>query len=215
MPTSFPGGLDSFTNPISTDKLNNPDHAGQHTNINDAVEAVQVKVGIDSSADTTTLDYKVNNAAGIVKAHDHSGDDGENSDLLPGTIRLANDTYYRSRNNADSADVNLIKTDTSDAIIVGENNSNDHTVINAGSSKLVKIKVLRQDISTDSYEENTVFLSGWDFRQGTGAADSFGETVSFGITFSQEPIVFTSDVGYLENADPVDIGDLVNNSSLR
>ena len=59
MPTNFPTSLDSLTNPISTDKLNNPSHSSQHANINDAVEALQAKVGVNSSAVTTTLDYKV------------------------------------------------------------------------------------------------------------------------------------------------------------
>jgi len=59
MPTNFPTSLDALTNPLTTDKLNNPSHAGQHANINDAVEAIQAKVGINSSAVTTSLDYKV------------------------------------------------------------------------------------------------------------------------------------------------------------
>jgi hypothetical protein len=59
MATNFPASLDSLTNPISTDTLASPDHAVQHSNVNDAVEALQAKVGIDGSADTTSLDYKV------------------------------------------------------------------------------------------------------------------------------------------------------------
>lgn len=59
MATNFPTSLDALTNPLTTDKLNNPSHAAQHTNVNDAVEALQAKVGVNSSAVTTTLDYKV------------------------------------------------------------------------------------------------------------------------------------------------------------
>lgn len=59
MATNFPTGLDALTNPISTDTLNSPSHAGQHTDANDAIEALQAKVGVDSSAVTTSLDYKV------------------------------------------------------------------------------------------------------------------------------------------------------------
>lgn len=59
MATNFPTSLDSLTNPITTDKLNNPSHAAQHANANDAIEALQAKVGVNSSAVTTTLDYKV------------------------------------------------------------------------------------------------------------------------------------------------------------
>tara|TARA_R110000868_G_scaffold95825_2_gene263416 strand:- start:2220 stop:3983 length:1764 start_codon:yes stop_codon:yes gene_type:complete len=61
MTTSFPAGLDALTNPTSADGLNSPDHAGQHANVNDAVEALEAKVGVNSSAVVTSLDYKVTN----------------------------------------------------------------------------------------------------------------------------------------------------------
>lgn len=66
MATNFPTSLDSLTNPISTDKLNSPSHASQHANANDAIEALQAKVGVNSSAVTTTLDYKVTQVEGKV-----------------------------------------------------------------------------------------------------------------------------------------------------
>jgi len=62
MATNFPTSLDSLTNPIATDKLNNPSHATQHANANDAIEALEAKVGVNSSAVTTSLDYKITQA---------------------------------------------------------------------------------------------------------------------------------------------------------
>ena len=59
MTTSFPSGLDALTNPTSSDGLNSPDHAGQHADLNDAVEALEAKVGVDGSAVTSSLDYMV------------------------------------------------------------------------------------------------------------------------------------------------------------
>ena len=59
MATNFPASLDSLTNPTSSDSLNSPSHSAQHANVNDAVEALQVKVGIDSSADTSSLEYRI------------------------------------------------------------------------------------------------------------------------------------------------------------
>jgi hypothetical protein len=41
--------LDNFSNPASTDSLNTPSHSLQHTDINDAVEAMQRKVGVGSA----------------------------------------------------------------------------------------------------------------------------------------------------------------------
>jgi len=58
MATNFPSGLDSYT-----DKTDNTDtiYASHINNLQDAIEALEAKVGIDSSSVTTSLDYKVNN----------------------------------------------------------------------------------------------------------------------------------------------------------
>ena len=61
MATNFPTSLDSLTNPTSSDSLSSPSHSAQHANSNDAIEALQAKVGVDGSADTNSLDFKVNN----------------------------------------------------------------------------------------------------------------------------------------------------------
>lgn len=59
MATNFPSSLDAFTNPTSGDTLDNPPHDQQHADVNDAVEALQAKVGVDGSAVTSSLDYRV------------------------------------------------------------------------------------------------------------------------------------------------------------
>ena len=61
MATNYPTSLDSLTNPISTDLMSaaGVNHADQHANVNDAVEALQAKVGIDSSAVTSSHDYLI------------------------------------------------------------------------------------------------------------------------------------------------------------
>lgn len=60
MATNFPENLDTLTNPNANDPLSNPSHSQQHINLNDAVEAIQTKVGIDGSEDPNSLDFKVN-----------------------------------------------------------------------------------------------------------------------------------------------------------
>lgn len=59
MATNFPAGLDALVNPTPTSNRSTLSHAGQHDNANDAIEALQVKVGVDASADPASLDYKV------------------------------------------------------------------------------------------------------------------------------------------------------------
>lgn len=57
MAINFPTSLDTLTNPTASDFLNSPSHSGQHSNANDILEALEAKVGIDSSAVTTSHDY--------------------------------------------------------------------------------------------------------------------------------------------------------------
>jgi hypothetical protein len=79
MTTNFPAGLDDFVNPAGTSLLTSPDHAGLHTDVNDAVEALEAKVGVDGSLVTSSLDYKFNNDVVLKSVVDAKGD------LLVGT----------------------------------------------------------------------------------------------------------------------------------
>lgn len=81
MTTNFPTSLDALTNPTSTDALTSPSHADQHANANDAIEALEAKVGVDGSPVTTSLDYLVTQANAI------------------GSSGLASGTYYTTSSN--------------------------------------------------------------------------------------------------------------------
>lgn len=59
MSTVFPAAKDTLSNPSATDPQNAPSHSSQHANANDAIEAIETKVGVDGSADTGSLDYRV------------------------------------------------------------------------------------------------------------------------------------------------------------
>ncbi len=59
MAANFPNSFDSLTNPQSTFELSTPSHATEHANLNDIVEAIQQKVGLDGSGVSTSLDYRV------------------------------------------------------------------------------------------------------------------------------------------------------------
>ena len=73
MTTNFPTGLDIFINPSGSDQLHGPPgttHADQHTNTNDAIKALQSRVGVTGSAVPTTIDYELHN---VNHGHDHDG----------------------------------------------------------------------------------------------------------------------------------------------
>jgi len=86
MATTFPENKDEFVNPQSTDSVQTVSHAAQHANANDAIEALETKVGVNNSTDPNSLDYKVKQlelnfldseevqdiAAGLLNHADHS-----------------------------------------------------------------------------------------------------------------------------------------------
>lgn len=59
MAITYPTTLDNLSNPNSNNPLNSPSHAGQHADSNDAIEALEAKVGVNGSAVTTSHDYKI------------------------------------------------------------------------------------------------------------------------------------------------------------
>lgn len=66
MSTLFPGASDdasTLPNPAGTDKTNNPDHAALHGNTNDAVKAVEAKLGTGASTPASNT-FLIGNGAG-------------------------------------------------------------------------------------------------------------------------------------------------------
>ena len=57
MASTYPTSLDSFTNPLTTNPLTSPSHAQQHSDINDAMEAVQTKLAIGDTVIGTYTAY--------------------------------------------------------------------------------------------------------------------------------------------------------------
>ena len=57
MPSSYPDSLDNLTNPESTSSLEG--HALLHATVNDALEAIELKLGVDGSTDVNSIDYKI------------------------------------------------------------------------------------------------------------------------------------------------------------
>lgn len=61
MPSNYPDSLDNLTNPESTSTLEG--HAALHASVNDALEAIELKLGVDGSTDSNSIDYKVSQLA--------------------------------------------------------------------------------------------------------------------------------------------------------
>ena len=59
MATSYPTALDALQNPVGSTSLGSYgplSHSAQHANANDAIEAIQLKLGINNSSDTNSID---------------------------------------------------------------------------------------------------------------------------------------------------------------
>jgi len=71
MPTSYPGALDSFTV-----KLNDPGgdvvYAEHVNDLQDAISALEAKLGVNGSGDTTSIDYLLKNPVSQDPGHRHS-----------------------------------------------------------------------------------------------------------------------------------------------
>jgi hypothetical protein len=61
MATSYPNGLDNFTNPTSEDKLDSATvpHSVQHTNANDAIEAIQAELGLNPKGSSGSVSARL------------------------------------------------------------------------------------------------------------------------------------------------------------
>jgi hypothetical protein len=116
--------LDNLTNPAGSDPVNNPSHASQHANLNDAIEKLEEKVGVNNSAVTTSLDYRVKQLEtnpvasytdeeardAIALALRTSGGITVSSDDVANTITLSTDSTIATKTYVDTAVSNLAST---------------------------------------------------------------------------------------------------------
>lgn len=72
---SFPTSLDNLdaTSPLASDNLGTGPHSSLHDQERTAVDAIEAKIGIDSSAVTTSHDYKLSGVTGTDKAVSKTG----------------------------------------------------------------------------------------------------------------------------------------------
>ena len=60
MSSNYPTGLDSLTNPASSDPLTAPAHHTQHANANDAIEAIESTLGTGVAGTVATVNARFN-----------------------------------------------------------------------------------------------------------------------------------------------------------
>ena len=70
--TVFPTELDTFVDPTPETLMNVLSHAGQHDGANDAIAALEAKVGINGSTNSSSIDYGLRNSGSVDPGHHHT-----------------------------------------------------------------------------------------------------------------------------------------------
>lgn len=164
MTITFPTTLDALPNPSPTDLEENAtlglDHDQQHSNANDAIEALEAKVGINSSAVTTSHDYKLSGVTSSDKAVSLTGTESLTNKTLtsPKVVTSVLDTNGNTLVNigATGSAVNYVKvtnaaTGTAGPILAADGETNvDLKVTGKGTGKVHRTSGAYGDITAYS-----------------------------------------------------------------
>jgi hypothetical protein len=137
---NFPTSLPSATTAGSTDKLNSPSHSGLHTSTDAELAAIAAKVGIDSSAVTTSHDYKLSGVTGTDKAVSKTGTETLTNKTLTSPV-LTTPKITTSIN--DSSGNEVIKTPATASAV------NELTVTNSATGNAVQLSATGDDTNID------------------------------------------------------------------
>lgn len=219
----YPTALDAFINPTTNDFLNSPNHVDQHSSANDAIEAIEVKLGIGASVAAT----------GKLLRGTGAGASAWDKDAPAGTIVGTTDTQTLTNKTLTSPIINtptinnpVLNTNTISefttnngvsidglSIKDGKLNTNDSVVTANITDQAVtgaKIATYRsrvQSIASNATETALIKEQGWSFVTGTGT--NFAErTITFPTAFSSIKNVVIGALGLLSGSDPTAITSL-------
>lgn len=221
MAISYPSSLDSFPNPQSTDLLENAsptlDHWTQHANINDAVEALEAKVGVDGSAVTTSFDYKLSEVTSTDKAVGKTATQTlTNKTLTSPVINVGSDAtgdlYYRNASGAFTrlpigASGELLSSDGTNPEWIANPSTADASTTVKGVVELATLAETLSKTSTGGTGAKLVVTPDnmnstlvYDY-----AADSVG-TDSYAITLTPAPTAYVTGQRFIFKAGTANTG---------
>lgn len=186
MASNYPTSLDNFTNPTSNDSLNSPSHSLQHANINDAVEAIEAKLGIGASpAGSATSGYVLTAGTGgtttwaepsiagltqIVPTSIVKGASGTASVTAGGTITFTN---------TESISVNGVFTSNYDNYLLVV-----YYVPNAQAEIRINFRTSGTDNTSNSYKTQRLRSYGTTLNSNS-ATSTYAEVASFNGTVNK------------------------------
>ena len=140
MAINFPTSIDSLTNPLGTDQVAVVDHAEQHSNANDILEALEAKVGVNSSAVITSHDYKLQGVTGSDKASSVTGTETLTNKTLTAP-KLANGGYIADANGNELIEGTTTASATNHIGTTNAATGNDPLIEAKGSDTNISLKV--------------------------------------------------------------------------
>jgi hypothetical protein len=219
-----PPGLITNSNPLAT--LAAAGHTSLHNRAAEEINAIADRVGITGDTDQDSHAYKLSGITGSDKAVSKTGIETlTNKTLTSPTINtptidtptiatpsVTNGTFvtptFTTPSMSDPSMSNPSVTGVlSVASEITQAGAADHLVLTPGASKLVKMAVLEQDDTTDTYVNDEVVLTGWGYWQGNGVDTLLTKNINFGVTFLARPKIVITLLGGKGSSAPTHIGD--------
>lgn len=112
MPTNYPSGLDAFSNPLSTNKLNDAGviHSEQHTNANDAIEAIEAELGLNPKGSSATVAARLGTLAPIASPTFTGIPAAPTATANTNTTQIATTAYVIGQGNSTAATITSLGT---------------------------------------------------------------------------------------------------------
>jgi hypothetical protein len=160
--TNYPTSKDNLTNPAATESMEG--HATLHGNVNDAIEAIENKLGVNGSSDVNSIDYKVSQLQTSLATLDSEnaselmGLDGNNDLTIDGIEnKTAIDSFSKTVYKTARYSLQVHKsvgnlTSTSTILLL-----NDGTDVYISESDMVSNT--DQNLATVTFEENNGIIS--------------------------------------------------------
>lgn len=185
---NFPTSLDSFTNPGAGDTTAAVNHADQHANANDAIEAIEAKVGVGASTPSAGKVLRASGSGssewGAVESTDVDGATGTGDFVLAVSPAILSATLTTPIINNPTLNTDVISEFTTAAGV-----TIDGLLIKDGTipdSLITPAKILAGTGSSWVWQSYTPSTSGLTIGNGTLAGEycQIGKTVFFRLRFT-------------------------------
>lgn len=197
--SSFPTAYDAFDNPTSTTLENQSgfSHSALHSQVHEAIEKIETSLGTHSVG--TAVFAKRNNES--FGTPDITGGTMTDAAFIGGTLtsmKFDGGTVINAIVGTPSITGGTINLN------VINSNGQEHIKITPGTAKLVAIQTVRQNITTNTYQPNTIIQYGWNYIQGDGSNTRLSKDITFPIPFQSAPVVRTNFLAFC-GSTPVSI----------